>query len=212
MLWYNHREEANYTMRAKYRHITSFTIAWILVGVTMTGLALSIRLTTDSRWIEWHLSRLGEGSTVAASIFNFSLTIAALILTWLGTRVTDEVDERRPHPGVVVLRLALFFVAVCWVGVASFPFDKFPILHNIFGYAQFFAIGYMMLWLKRLCPRFSVRTYYIGYAAALLTGLLMAMFHLFHFLTLLTVELIGQMFIYAWVLSMTYDQRRHLQK
>lgn len=178
----------------------------------MTGLALSIRLTTDSHWLHWHLSRLGEGSGVSASVFNFSLTLAALILAWLGTRVTDEVDERRPHPGVVALRLLLFFVAVCWAGVASFPFDKFHVIHNIFGYAQFFAIGYMMLWLKRLCPRFSDRTYYIGYIAAITTGLLMGLFHLIHFMTLLSVELIGQVFIYAWVLSMTYDQRRHLQK
>lgn len=199
-------------MRAQYRHVTSFTIAWILVGVTLTGLALSIKLTTDNHWLQWHLSRLGEGSTVASAIFNFSLTIAALIIAWLGTRVSDEVDEHRPHPGVVALRLLLFFVAVCWIGVASFPFDKFPVVHNIFGYAQFLTIGYMMLWLKRLCPRFSERTYYIGYAAAITTGLLMGMFHLAHFLTLLSVELMGQVFIYAWVLSMTYDQRRRLQK
>jgi hypothetical membrane protein len=199
-------------MRKRYRHFTSYTIAWVLIGVTLTGLALSIRLTTDSYWVQWHLSRLGEGAGVAAHVFNFSLTLAALILAWLGTRVTDEVDEYRPHPGVVALRSTLLFVAICWVGVASFPFDTFPILHNVFGYAQFLAVGFMMLWLKWLCPRFSDRTYYLGYAAAITTGLLMGLFHLTHFLTLLIVELIGQLFIYAWVLSMTYDQRRYLQK
>ena len=199
-------------MRVRYRHITSYTISWILIGVTLTGLALSIRLTSDSRWLEWHLSRLGEGSGVAPAVFNFSLTLAALIVAWLGTRVTDEVDDHRPHPGVVRLRLLLFFVALCWAGVASFPFDKFPIVHNIFGYAQFFAIGYMMLWLKQFCPRFSDRTYYIGYAGAISTGLLMGIFHLTHLMTLLTVELLGQIFIYLWILSMTYDQRRPLQK
>lgn len=194
-------------MRKRYRRLTSFNLAWVLVGVTLLGLALSIHLTTDDRWIEWHLSRLGEGSGVAASIFNFSLVVAALIMTWLAVHVTDEVDDRRPHPGLGRLRALLYFVALCWVGVASFPFDKFPIVHNIFGYAQFFAIGVMMLGLKRLCPRFSNRTYMIGYGAAIITGLLMGLFHLTHFTTLLVVELIGQVFIYVWLLSMTYDQQ-----
>ena len=178
----------------------------------MTGLALSIRLTTDSRWVQWHLSRLGEGAGVAPHIFNFSLILAGIIVAWLGTRITDEVEDYRPHPGVVALRSLLLFVAICWAGVASFPFDTFPIVHNIFGYAQFFTIGFMMLWLKWLCPRFSDRTYYIGYGAAITTGLLMGLFHLTHFTTLLIVELIGQLFIYIWILSMTYDQRRNLQK
>lgn len=199
-------------MRKRYRHLTSFTIVWILIGVTLTGLALSIHLTTDSRWVEWHLSRLGEGSSTAAAIFNFSLVLAAFIIAWLAGRITDEVDEHRPHPGVIKLRMLLLFTAFCWIGVASFPFDKFHLVHNIFGYAQFVAIGTMMLGLKRLCPRFSDRTYSIGYLAAITTGLLVALFHLTHFTTLLAVELLGQCFIYFWLLSMTYDQRYHLQK
>jgi hypothetical membrane protein len=198
--------------KQKRSSITSFNLAWVFAGVTSTGLALSIALTTDPRWSHWHLSRLGEGDSLSASIFNFSLIIAAMILTWLGIKVTNEIRGGRPHKGVIILRSLLLFVAFCWVGVASFPFDKSPIIHNIFGYAQFFAVGYAMLRLKWLCPRFSERTYYIGYGAALLTGLLMALFHMTHFTTLLIVELIGQFFIYLWILSMTADQKVYLQK
>lgn len=192
--------------------VSSFNLAWAFTGVTLTGLALSIALTTDSRWAQWHLSRLGEGGSLSASIFNFSLIIAAMILSWLGIKVANEIRGDRPHAGVFILRSVLFFIALCWVGVATFPFDKAPIIHNIFGYAQFFAVGFAMLRLKWLCPRFSDRTYFIGYGATLLTGLLMALFHMTHFTTLLVVELIGQLFIYIWVLSMTADQNGYLQK
>ncbi len=192
--------------------LSSFNLAWVFTGVTLTGLALSMALTTDEQWVQWHLSRLGEGGSLSASIFNFSLIVAALILSWLGVKVANEIRGVRPHAGVFILRSILLFIALCWIGVATFPFDKSPIIHNLFGYAQFFAVAYAMLGLKQLCPRFSERTYYIGYAAALVTGLLMAFFHLTHFTTLLTVELIGQLFIYIWILSMTADQNRYLQK
>jgi hypothetical membrane protein len=192
--------------------LSSFNLAWIFTGVTLTGLAISIALTTDPRWSHWHLSRLGEGGSLSASIFNFSLIIAAMILSWLGIKVANEIRDDRPHPGIFILRSLLLFIAFCWVGVASFPFDKAPIIHNIFGYAQFFAVGFVMLRLKWLCPRFSDRTYYIGYGAAMMTGLLMGLFHMTHFTTLLVVELIGQLFIYVWVLSMTADQNEYLQK
>jgi hypothetical membrane protein len=192
--------------------LSSFNLAWVFTGVTLTGLALSMALTTDSQWSHWHLSRLGEGGSFAASIFNFSLIVAGLILSWLGVKVANEIKDDRPHAGAFILRSILLFIALCWIGVASFPFDKSPIIHNIFGYAQFFAVAYAMLGLKWLCPRFSIRTYYIGYGAALLTGLLMALFHMTHFTTLLVVELIGQLFIYIWILSMTADQNGYLQK
>ena len=194
------------------RSISSFNLAWLFTGITLTGLALSIALTTDSRWSHWHLSRLGEGNSLSASIFNFSLIIAAMILSWLGIKVANEVRGDRPHAGVFILRSLLLFIALCWVGVATFPFDRFPIIHNLFGYGQFLTVGYAMLGLKHLCPRFSDRTYFIGYGAALITGLLMAIFHLTHFTSLLVVELIGQLFIYIWVLSMTADQNGYLQK
>lgn len=192
--------------------ISSYNLAWIFIGVTLTGLALSIALTNDNSWQQWHLSRLGEGRSLSSSIFNFSLIIAAMILSWLGIKVANEIQLQRPHTGAYTLRSLLLFAAFCWVGVALFPFDRFPIIHNIFGYTQFFAIGYAMLALKKFCPRFSNRTYNVGYGAALVTGLLMGMFLMTGFATLLIVELIGQIFIYIWIISMTADQNRHLQK
>lgn len=169
-------------------------------------------LTHDSRWTHWHLSRLGEGGSLSAAIFNFSLTMAGLLVALLGYKMAEEIRFFQPHRGAAHLQAIFVFVGVCWLGVASFPFDKFQLIHHIFGYAQFAAIGYAMLRLQHLCPRFSARTYGIGYLAALTTGILMALFHLTHFTTLLIVELTGQFFIYIWILSMASDRHNDLQK
>lgn len=188
----------------KPHRVSSYVLTWGLIGVVTLGIALSIALTPDTRWMAWHLSRLGEGGSLAAAIFNFTFVFAALILVKLASRIMSEVST----PGAHRLRTLFFCVAVCWLGVGSFPFDQFPIIHNIFGYGQFLLIGYMMLRLKRICHCFSDRTYTIGVGVAILSALLLALFHITHFTTLLVVEIIGQLGVYGWLLSMAGDLRR----
>jgi len=188
----------------KRLHTSSYALTWILIGIVTLGIALSITLTPDTRWMTWHLSRLGEGKSLAAAIFNFTFIFAALILVKLASRIMSEVSTTGAHR----LRTLFFCVAICWLGVGSFPFDQFPIIHNIFGYSQFLLIGYMMLRLRHICNCFSERTYTIGVGVAVVTALLLALFHLTHFTTLLVVEIIGQFGVYGWLLSMAGDLRQ----
>lgn len=188
----------------KRRHPSSYILAWALIGVATLGIALSIALTPDTKWMAWHLSRLGEGGSLAAAVFNFTFVLAALILVKLASRIESEVSKPRAHR----LRTLFFCVAVCWLGIGSFPFDQFPVIHNIFGYGQFLLIGYMMLRLRHICSCFSERTYTIGVGVAILTALLLTLFHLTHFTSLLVVEIIGQLGVYGWLLSMASDVPR----
>lgn len=188
----------------KRPHTSSYALTWTLIGVVTLGIALSIALTPDSRWMAWHLSRLGEGRSLAAAIFNFTFVFAALILVKLASRIMSEISTQGAHR----LRTLFFCVAVCWLGIGSFPFDQFPIIHNIFGYSQFLLIGYMMLRLRHICNCFSERTYTTGVGVAVVTALLLALFHLTHFTTLLVVEIIGQFGVYGWLLSMAGDLRQ----
>ena len=121
----------------------------------------------------------------------------------LATRIMSETMT----PGARTLRKLLCIVAICWLGVGSFPFDQFPVIHNIFGYGQFLIMGYLMVRLRHICDCFSERTYTIGLAVAVMTSLLLAFFHLTHFTTLLVVEIIGQLGVYAWLISMASDVR-----
>ena len=184
---------------------TSHSFAWVLLGIISTGFALSMLLTQDTKWANWHLSRLGEGNSTASFIFNGTMVLAAMVLILLATRIADEMSHRHNSRGARRLQAALVMVAICLVGVGAFPFDKFPVIHNIFGYGQFFVLSGLILALRRVHSGFRVRTYHIGYAAVGITMLLMVLFHLTHFTTLLIVELIGQLLAYAWVLSITRD-------
>ncbi|MFZ1258185.1 MAG: DUF998 domain-containing protein [Candidatus Saccharimonas sp.] len=190
------------------KKVSSFNITWILIGSATVGTALSIALTKDTKWMQWHLSRLGEGASLSSAIFNFTIIMAGLVLLLMAMRITDEITHHKPHPGVGQLRMLLIIAAMCWAGVGAFPFDTWPVIHNVFGYGQFLVLSAAMVGLKHICPRFSPRTYNIGLMAVIITAILVALFHLTHFTTLLVVELIGQLFIYAWLLSMTYDARR----
>ena len=184
---------------------TSYSFAWVLLGIISTGFALSMLLTQDTKWANWHLSRLGEGNSTASFIFNGTMVLAAMVLILLATRIADEMNHRHNSRGARQLQAALVMVAICLGGVGAFPFDTFPVIHNIFGYGQFFVLSGLILTLRRVHSGFHARTYRIGYAAVGITMLLMVLFHLTHFTTLLIVELIGQLLAYAWVLSITRD-------
>lgn len=185
---------------------------WALIGIAVTGLALSMVLTKDTHWVQWHLSRLGEGQQLAAAVFNFSLVAAAMILVLITMRITDEIHQCYPQQSIFILRAAFLLVAAGWIGVAAFPFDRFPTIHNVFGYGQMAVVCFLMLRLKHLSQGFSERTHAIGLAGVIVGCSLMAAYHLVHTPSLLIVELCGQIVFFAWLLSMTNDQRRQRLK
>lgn len=56
------------------RYITwprsSFHMALLLVGIAVVGIGTSMLLTDDPRWLQWHLSRLGEGGHISSRGFS----------------------------------------------------------------------------------------------------------------------------------------------
>lgn len=187
------------------KHTSSYMITWSLVGLTQAGLALSMLLSKDTKWFEMHLSKLGEGGSFASGIFNFTMGFASIILVVIAIRLTEELENKNWYNGIITLRNILIAVSICWVGVASFPFDANPIVHNIFGYGQFTLIAIAMLLLKRLCPLFSERTYTLGIISVVGSSLLLAAFHMMQIGSILLAELFGQTTLFLWLLSLTRD-------
>lgn len=186
--------------------ITSHGLTWALIGVCMSGISLSMVLTSDPRWINWHLSRLGEGGHVSSAIFNCTLIVGAVVFVLLARKIAQEVEDRwNDERAARLLRIFFTISAISWIGVASFPFDRFPVVHNIFGYSQFFAACIIMVLLKQICPTFSRRTIQFGYTAFALTFVLMMVFHVTHAVSLLLVEIVGEFAMFGWLLSMTTD-------
>ena len=189
------------------RYITwprsSFHMTLLLVGIAVVGIGTSMLLTDDPRWLQWHLSRLGEGGHISSGIFNLTLCLVALLFVVIGERLYAKIGTR-----AWLLRLLFFVVAVGWVGLASFPYDRFPMIHNSFGYGGMSVLALIMIALPRICPGFSTKVYLYGVSVAIITLLLMVGYHLSRQITLLVVELVGEAFLAGWLLLLTYDARR----
>ncbi|QQS22297.1 hypothetical protein IPM09_02010 [Candidatus Saccharibacteria bacterium] len=194
-----------------FEKMPSYMATWLLIVMSQAGLVLSIVLTKDTRWFTWHLSRLGEGGQVASAIFNFTMGMSAVILVIIATRLVSDMRQTRWHHGGITLRNVLIGIAFCWIGVACFPFDRYAVIHNVFGYGQFLLVSVVMLRLRHICPRFSSRTYIIGVASVVGVSLLLASFHLLHIGSVLMAELLGQFTLFSWLLSLTHDvnPRKH---
>ena len=149
----------------------SFRYAVALVGVAISGLALSIYLTTDSRWMQSHLSRLGEGGHLSSAIFNFTMGLVAVLLAVTATRLTDELERSHRHPRQRYIHVLFLVAAVMCTGVACFPFDTYPSIHNVFGHLSALALVLCMIGLSWLYPYFPRRVYYLGVLSALFVTL-----------------------------------------
>jgi hypothetical membrane protein len=189
------------------RLYTSFRYALALVGIAVSGLALSMYLTTDTRWMQWHLSRLGEGGHLSSAVFNFTMGVIAVLLVVISGRLTDELLRVRNYPRVRILHALFIIAAIMCVGVACFPFDTFPTIHRIFGHTSALALVLCMIGLPWLYPYFPRRIYYVGVASALFVAGLFTVYSTTGKVALLFVELVGQFLLFVWLLALTHEVR-----
>jgi len=168
--------------------------------------------TRDARWAQWHLSRLGEGGGASAIVFNLTVIACAVCLTIIASYLYGERARTVPLGRAEVVRTLLYVVAICWIGIGMFPFDGHPIVHNIFGYGEFIVLGVLIAGMRYWSPNLTRRTYWLGYIGVCVAVLMMIGFHVTHFTSLLSIELIGEAFFIGWLLSVTYDSGRMAPK
>lgn len=180
------------------------------------GGLVSALLTTDPRWMEWHLSRLGEGHQVSAMVFNISCALCSLLMGGFARRLAKDLQIITMPPAVLataqrLVRIGLGIVAVCMMGVAVFPFDRYPVAHNIFGYSMTVTYLAMIVLLPRILPiitrRFMAATY--GFIATMV--LLFGMYFASGQTTprLLYIEALGLLFFFLWIMVLLRGVRVH---
>lgn len=189
----------------KHTRSVATTLLLYMIGVAYTGMIVSMLLTNDPRWMEWHLSRLGEGGHLSSYIFNASAMIVGVLLVLFGKYAARELSIYHPDTKQRQFVAILGAMGACLFGVALFPFDQFHVVHNIFGYGFFLSAGILMMALSSIVPTISSRTYQLGLAAAAITTTLMVLHHLVHFTPLLVVELVGQLFLFAWLMAIAFE-------
>lgn len=190
----------------KHRRMNNPNLAYSFGGVLLLGSVLSGILTTDTRWMNWHFSRLGEGGTVSSIIFNLTLLISAAVFFTLGLSLADSISRIPDTLNIDVNRAktiiyrAFSVVTVCLVGVAVFPFDRFPAVHNTFGYSMLFTFLALCVFMPKILPVFSRNFYLYSRLIILCTVLFYILFLAMKVVTLLTVEFAIVSLLYVWLL------------
>lgn len=196
----------------------SSRIAYSFGGVLILGTILSSLFSTDSRWMNWHFSRLGEGSTFSSSIFNVALLLAAVLAFALGLSLKDNISRITNTTDVDVDRAKTiiyksFSVAtVCLIGVALFPFDRFPMIHNIFGYSMLFMFLALCVAMPRVLPIFSERFNTYSQLVVVCVVICYTLFAAMKIITLLIVESIMFSYFYLWILLFVRGVTREYKK
>lgn len=192
-------------MRARLQ-LHCIKLAYLFFGIMLSGAILSGLLTTDHRWMSWHFSRLGEGGMLSALIFNISLFISAIVMFAIGIALTDNISQvaRLTHNNLdhakTVVQRSFFAITICLIGVAIFPFDRFPVIHNIFGYSMLFVFLALCIVTPKILPIFSKKLYIYGKLAILTTAICYVFYIIIGSITLLAVEFIIFLFLYGWLL------------
>lgn len=202
------------------KSISSEPVLYLMAAVMTVGAGLSMMFTTDHRWLDWHLSRLGEGGQLSAVIFNVGVGLCALLMGVFTHRLVDDVALLRTGKGhsvqlaETVIGVGLGCIAVCMMGIAVFPFDAFPFVHNIFGYGMTLSFVALIIIiptvLKIFSRRFTVSTYAFVVCMAILFGGYFATSG--RALHLIFIEMLVLVYFYAWAIVLTKTIRHNVAR
>lgn len=198
------------------KRISSEPILYLIAGIMAVGGFLSAALTSDLRWMEWHLSRLGEGGHVSSIIFNISCALASLLMGEFARRIANDVSIITMPSNTLrsarrLLSWGLGAVAVCMMGIAVFPFDQHPVLHNAFGYSMTVIYMFMILRLPVMLPVFTKRFIATTYLFVTLMLLLFAVYFSSNGTNpkLIYIEILGLLYFFVWMMTLVRGIRVH---
>lgn len=195
--------------------LDSIKLLYLFITVLLSGAIISGSLTTDARWMNWHFSRLGEGGMTSAIFFNITVFISALVMFMIALSLSNIVSHIPKNKDVdigranIIIYRSFTAVTVCLIGVAIFPFDRFPVVHNICGYSMLMIFMYLCISAPKFLPIFSKSFYLYSKLVILCVIICYTLFIVFNVISLLTVEFIIFTFLYAWLLLFVKGIRQY---
>lgn len=183
----------------------AFKLMCLVAAIFVGGLLTSMILTKDQRWIEWHISRLGEGGQISAYVFNLTLAIIALLFVVIMTILGNSPQKHNVRYGA--WRATGIAIAICWVAIAFFPFDRFPDIHNFFGYSMLVLMALHMLAFPQIILAYSKSAYTSGVISVALSVILIVLHHTTGLVSLLFAEAVGLSLFMVWALVITYNSK-----
>lgn len=165
----------------------------------------SMSLTQNPDWTSLHLSRLGEGGHLSSYLFNATAALSGLAMLELAVRLIQAdgwkaTGDKAARRDKMVIAVALRAIAVCLVGLSIFPYDKFVVVHNIFGYGMTLIYLVSITYLTYSLPVFGRRFRLATNIFLTLTLGMFAFYFLFNGrqITLLQVQALGLVFFFVW--------------
>ncbi len=201
--------------------LKSEPILYTMAATMAAGIALSMALSTDTSWMHWHLSRLGEGNQFSAGLFNIVAALCALMMGAFTHYLVDDVGHldlpaKALHRAQTILGVCLGVISVCMMGIAVFPFDRFPVVHNIFGYGATITFVQLIILLPNALPvlshRFTLVTYNFVVFLAIAFGIYFATGG--KVIALINIEILALMYFYLWMIALERaikQKTKHLQ-
>lgn len=203
----------------KPQRISSEPILYTLAAIMAIGGMISAIMTADTRWMQWHLSRLGEGGHLSSYVFNTSCALSSLLMGTFARRLSNDITLINAPQGVMkkarrILRVGLGIVAVCMMGVAVFPYDRFPLVHDVFGYSMTIIFVGLIAWLPLILPILTKFFMGVTYTFIIIMAILFAVYFATnqHTPHLIYIEILGLLFFFVWVMVLLRSIRVHNRK
>lgn len=167
------------------------TIASLLPFFVIAGVSTAGMTSDDPYWYNNNFSQLGDRTTFAASMFNWTLILAGICiiivsyfavselitaqrmrLLWDGDRQSGEGGGAAPHFKIRmgVLSGLLTLSGIAFVGIGVFRYTPHPIVHNVFARGLPGIMTMLMIGLPLLVPQLSKVIYVASDLAIVISG------------------------------------------
>jgi len=201
---------------------TTLKISSALAVFLITGTLTSMMTASEPRWWQVHISELGAGSGFSAYAFNITLIIAGAVVISIADLIAKDfarlckVDPEHRRANIGMLRIVLFIMGVFLAFIGIFPWNRYPILHNVASNGMIILFIAMVMRLRYLVPTFS-RAFFI-FSYTLIGVIIVSLVLLMHFgyFDLTAFEIVCFLTLFGWLVvfvrqvaaALHDDQRR----
>lgn len=156
--------------------INSRTIASLLPGFVISGVTLAGMMSDDPNWWRNNFSQLGDRTTFAANVFNFTVILTGvtmMIISYFAlseittqNRLLEQDFKREPSKDFrirrAILAVLLITAGLMFMGIGIFRYTPHPILHNVFARGIAIPMTLLMIGMPWLVTRFSKAFYFVS--------------------------------------------------
>lgn len=205
---------------------TTLTISSALAVFLISGTLLSMMTASEPYWWHVHISELGAGSGFSSYAFNVTLIIAGAVLISIADLIAKDFTllckvnrkHRRANINIGMLQAIIIVMGVFLAGIGLFPWNRYPVLHNISSNGMLILFVLMIIRLRYLVPTFSRAFFMFSYVLIAILVVSMVLLVHFGYFDLTAFELICFTVLFGWfvvfvrqVAAALHDEQRRVR-